>query len=737
MFWADKLLEGRKGPEWVNDSFTPSGIVHMGSLKGPVIHDVLTRILKSQGKKVKFTYGFDDFDPIDGLPADLMITHEKYMGVPISVAPSPDGNGTFGDFFRGKMLALLKELNVESDTYRTSVLYQEGTFDKAIKIVLDNAEKVRKVYSEMYKKEISSDWYPLQVICPKCGKLGTTKVTKWDGNEVAFACSETLVKWAKGCGTTGKISPFRGNAKMPWKVEWAAKWWTFGVTIEGAGKDHASAGGSYDVARKITKDVFDTEPPLRLPYEFFLYDGRKMSSSKGLGLTGEKLLEVVSPSVARFLMIKSDPNHAVEFNPNGTLIIPKLYDEYQKAAEEYKTHQGTEPARAFELASLTKETPRVRFQTLAQWVQMPNMENEIKKEGLEEWAVYAKVWVEKYAPESERFLVQKDVPKEIEQLSEKQKEYLQKLAKEDFSLDAEEIQTRIYEIAKEVGLSSKEAFAAIYISFLGKDHGPKAAWLLKSLDHKFVKERLSQASQIQFEKKENTIKKFADTSIFSINTTVFEKFPSVSVGIAIIKNVSIEKKNETLEKEKESLLSSLENLTTEQLGQYPEIISYRKLYKDMGVDWHSRRPSPEALLRRVALKKGLYTINTCVDAYNLVVMKHRISIGAFDLDNITFPTELRFAKNGEEILLLGDTEATKYNSTELAYFDQNGGYNIDFNFRDAKRTAVQLETKNIYINVDGVYDISPSKVEGVLKEACDRIMQYCGGTLETFGIVTS
>ena len=136
----------------------------------------------------------------------------------------------------------------------------------------------------------------------------------------------------------------------------------------------------------------------------------------------------------------------------------------------------------------------------------------------------------------------------------------------------------------------------------------------------------------------------------------------------------------------------------------------------MGIDWHSRRPSPEALLRRVVLKKGVYSINTCVDAYNLIVMRNRISVGAFDLDKIKMPTVLRFPTPGEEILLLGDTEPTKYKETELAYFDQKGGYNIDFNYRDARKTAVSLETKNLYLNVDGVYDISPQEVEKVLKE---------------------
>lgn len=299
MFWADQILKDRIGSEWINDAWTPSGIIHMGGLKGPVIHDVLFKILKEQGKKVKYTFGFDDMDAIDGLPNELLKTHEKYMGIPICNAPSPDGNGSFGEYYISMMSEIFKKLNIEAEIYLASDYYKKGIYNKAIKHVLDNADKVRKVYSEMYKKEIAKDWFPLQVVCPSCGKVGTTEVIAWDGKEVSFVCKKDKVKWAQGCEFSGKIPPYDGKATMPFKVEWAAKWWTFGVTIEGAGKDHASAGGTYDVARKITKEVFGVEPPLALPYEFFLYDGKKMSSSKGVGLTGQDLLEVLPSQLVR------------------------------------------------------------------------------------------------------------------------------------------------------------------------------------------------------------------------------------------------------------------------------------------------------------------------------------------------------------------------------------------------------------------------------------------------------
>jgi len=493
MFWADEFLQDIKGDQVINDSFTPSGMVHMGSLKGPVIHDALYKVLKEKGISVTFKYGFDDMDVIDGLAPNLQESHSKYMGVPLFLAPAPEGSGSFADYFRERMQNLLEELDIHPTFYRTSELYNDGTFNRAIRYVLDHASKVRNVYSEIYKKQIPDTWYPVQVICPNCGKLGTTKVTGWNNDTVTFACEKNLVKWAEGCDYTGEVSPFDGGAKMPWKVEWAAKWWTFPVTIEGAGKDHASAGGSYDVAMKLVNDVFGGKQPQKLAYEFFLSGGKKMSSSKGLGITGEELLEVLGPQRSRFLMIKSPPNQAVEFTPRESDSISKVFDDYQHANK-----AKDEKKRAFELAQVgsVEKVPSVRFTTLAQWVQMPNMEAQIKKEGLEEWAPYAKVWIEKYAPESEKFEVKKELPEIVNSLSSEQRQFLATVAEELHQFkDADELHKRLYEVATGMGLSSKDAFSALYKALIGKDHGPKAAWLIISLDDKFVKERFLESSK--------------------------------------------------------------------------------------------------------------------------------------------------------------------------------------------------------------------------------------------------
>lgn len=41
MLWVDQLTDSIKGPQLVNDSKTPSGPVHVGSLRGVLIHDAI------------------------------------------------------------------------------------------------------------------------------------------------------------------------------------------------------------------------------------------------------------------------------------------------------------------------------------------------------------------------------------------------------------------------------------------------------------------------------------------------------------------------------------------------------------------------------------------------------------------------------------------------------------------------------------------------------------------------
>ncbi len=505
MFWADNVaeeLKKRKLPlEWVDDMKTPSGRIHVGALRGVIVHDLVYKALKDIGVNAKYTYVFEDHDPMDDIPSYLpREKYEKYLGMPLFKIPSPvEGYKNYARYYASEFEETFRKIGCEPEIIWTKDLYTSGRMNDVIRECLDKTSDIRKIYEEMYKKELPHNWYPYQLYCPDCGKVSTTSVTNWDGKEVTYKCEIDKVKFTKGCGKEGKTSPFSDEkamaGKLPWKVEWPCKWKVIGVTIEGAGKDHMSAGGSHDLAKLVCERVINYPVPYPIAYEWLLVGGRKMSSSKGVGTSAYEMLEILPPELIRFLMVRIKVNQQINFDPSEKDTVPNLFDDYQKCADAYFDKTNEDLARVFELSQIRKiqKPSKIRFSVLAQWVQMPNMEEEIKKEGLEVWAKYAKNWIENYVPEEEKFEVKKDLPKEVKNLSEKQKELLGKIANElDKKWTGEEFQTRIYDMGKELDLNGKETFAAVYFSLLGKDHGPKAAWLILSLDKEFVKLRFSE-----------------------------------------------------------------------------------------------------------------------------------------------------------------------------------------------------------------------------------------------------
>lgn len=521
MYWADRVAKeiidsDKYKTYWVDDMFTPSGFAHLGSLRGPLVHDLIFKALVHGGATPKFTFVLNDFDPIDGLPPELEKEFSKYLGVPLRVAPSPDPKfNSFAEYFGGDFKNVLKSFGVEPEFLSSWDMYHNGDFDEVIQEALDNSEKIQDIYQKVsgsQKKE--QGWLPLQVICEKCGKIGTTRVHDWDGKTVAYICEPEMVKWAKGCGHTGRISPFGGNGKLPWKVDWPAHWKVLGVTIEGEGKDHSSAGGSRDIARELVKQVFHINEPYDLPYEFFLIGGKKMASSKGLGLKGRDAKDLLPPGLARFLFARTDYKQAVEFDPVGTMAIPDLFDEYDRCYLAWINGSDETLSRTFEMSQIgelpKKETTFLpRFRDVVNYLQQPGVDltkkfeeikgsslNEVEKNILKEREKYGRVWLGKYAPDDYRLQMIEKLPEEASNLSEEQKSFLLGVIKLlDKKESPEKLQFALYDLTKEINLNAKKAFAALYISLIGKEFGPKAAWFLLQYPKEKVIERLNEAAQ--------------------------------------------------------------------------------------------------------------------------------------------------------------------------------------------------------------------------------------------------
>jgi lysyl-tRNA synthetase class 1 len=406
-----------------------------------------------------------------------------------------------------------------------SEVYAAGDMDRYIRIALDAAETIRTIYREVSHVDKEPGWLPVSVICTTCGRVGTTVATAWDGETVAFACRADLVEWATGCGTSGRVSPFGGAAKLPFNVDWAAKWSLFDIAIEGCGKDLATAGGSRDRSDAIARQVFEREPPINVVYEFINVGGRKMSTSKGRGVPAHEIAEVMPPDELRLFLLRHRPNVSFDFDPVETDAIPRQVDEFDRlaaatAGRPVRGELPADPERIFAAALVDRDADpaveaaayRPAFGHLALLVQLPGVEvgerataekggalTEHELRILDERTRSVRAWLETYAPPEARVEVRRDgLPEAVAALSDEQRGYCAALGEALTALPpnewvGERLQSAIFATAKAREIASGAAFAALYASFLGRSSGPRAGWLLASLDRPFVVERLAQA----------------------------------------------------------------------------------------------------------------------------------------------------------------------------------------------------------------------------------------------------
>jgi len=225
--------------------------------------------------------------------------------------------------------------------------------------------------------------------------------------------------------------------------------------------------------------------------------------------------------------------------------------------------------------------------------------------------------------------------------------------------------------------------------------------------------------------------------IYIIDEEILQKFPSIKTGIAIIEGVKVNKSDPSLEKLKKEVEQKYKGFTLEDINNISPIEAYRNFFRSFGVDPASRHPSPDALLRRIIQGKGLYSINTLVDAYNVACLETNLGMSAMNLDKIKLPVTLRFTNEGEQILLLGGEETKTTKAGEVVYADSQEIVTLDLNYRDCDKTKITPSTKNVLLYVDGCPGISDSEIEKALNREIELIQKFCGGTLKLKEISTN
>lgn len=517
---ADELNEKDVEKHVIASGTSISGSIHIGNSCDIFIANAVGKALKKLGTDCETIWIADDHDPLRKVPFPLPESYDKYLGMPYSTIPCPDGCcDNFVEHFEKPLLNVLDDFGIEITCESGFEMYKKGVYNDYIRIALEKHEKIKEIFDQYRRVPLADDWLPYNPICEKCGRVNTTTAYGFNKDKVSYRCD---------CGHEGEMDITEGNGKLTWRVEWAARWKIFGVTCEPFGKDHAASGGSYDVSKIISKEIFDYEAPYPVPYEWITLDGEAMSKSHGVFFAPEQWLKIAPAESLNYYLFRSKPMKAKDFSPKMPFL--DFIDQFDKVEKVFYNEEDAPSEKEskkfkkiYEMAQINEDEPLpfrppYRFLVNAYQIAGDDLEtiygilkrnsqlsksfenkdfNDLTNLELKQYLERVdnvKNWLELYAPKFVKFQVQK---KKIPRLplTDDQTKFLKDLAdliEENEFNKAENLHDEMYKVLEAHGLKPQKAFQAIYKMVLGQKQGPRAASFLLSLDKDFIIKRLRQ-----------------------------------------------------------------------------------------------------------------------------------------------------------------------------------------------------------------------------------------------------
>ena len=478
--WARRVADSLGGgPHVIVSGISTSGNIHVGNLREVLVAEAVANALKERGEEVRFIFHADTIDPLRKIAPSVPEEFREYIGHSLSRVPDPEGcHASYAEHFLTPFEEALAAMEMDVEVLRSHELYESGFYTDVTREAIGHTDELREIMGEVTGREMAESWSPY---LPRAASGDLTR-----NRVIEHLPEESRVIFVDREGYEGVADYSKGEGKLGWRVELAARWKALNVTFEPFGKDHTSHGGSTDTADRMAREVFHYPVPGRFEYEWIGLKGKgAMSSSRGIVLLPKDLLKIMPPDAARRMVLGRDPSRAWDLDLEGG--FPRFMDEYRASVEE-------------------KPVPFNHLVTVAQTVggDVGAAAGMLRRGGYEEAAqdpaklardlARARAWSEEWAPGSLRLRVleEAEAREAASELDDEQRRYLAAVAgKLSLDLDGEKVQDLLYSTAVERGLKPKRAFAAVYTILLGKKSGPRAGPFVAGLPIDVVRERFS------------------------------------------------------------------------------------------------------------------------------------------------------------------------------------------------------------------------------------------------------
>ncbi len=482
-----------------------SGFPHVGSMADAVRSYAVSLALKDMGVESKLVAFSDDMDGLRKVPEGVPESYKEYLLMPVSHIPDPFGcHGSYAEHMSGLLLEALDKAGIEYIHQSGYKAYKTGLLVEEIDTILRNWRKVGEIIYEETGQEKYLTRLPYYAVCKECGRIYTTEAYEYDPEwkKVKYRCVGGEVRniFYEGCGYEGEADITKGDGKLSWKSEFAARWRRLDIRFEAYGKDIAD---SVRVNDRIAREILGFEPPYHVRYEMFLDEaGRKIAKSRGNVYTPQVWYRYGSPeSLKLFLLKRMTSTRRIKIDT--VVVMMRELDYYRnvyhgrikldnpvkeqriKGLIEYVYNLGEVPPVkvpyeiVLNLALTAPDDDGERF-----------IEKLLKKYGYEvdedvyELINYALNWVRDYGKPPTQL-------EEVELTSDMVEalKYLIENLREDMS--EEEIQSLLFDTARKFEIPYRRFFSTLYTMIIRVPRGPKLGPLIKDLGVAKVKDILS------------------------------------------------------------------------------------------------------------------------------------------------------------------------------------------------------------------------------------------------------
>ena len=493
----------------VESGLGASGIPHIGSMADAVRAYGIALALQNFGFKSELVAYSDDMDGLRKIPQGLPYWLQDHIAKPVSIIPDPFGSchPSYGMHMSSLLLDALDKAGIKYRFQSGSEAYKQGILAKQIDTILKNRSKIGQKIAEFVGQDKYTEVLPYFPICRNCGRLYTAVAQEYlpDERRVAYICRGGRIgkEEIKGCGNKGEADITRGEGKLAWKVEFAARWQALGIRFEAYGKDIMD---SVRINDWIADEILDYPHPLHVKYEMFLDKaGKKISKSSGNVLTPQMWLRYGTPESILLLLFK----RIAGTRQLGLDDVPALMDEYDYYEDVYFGKIGEN-----NLAKLTKikgiyeyinklnppkqPNPHIPYRFMAQQASIfppddrdrdEKVFNRLMKYGMVKGkksdSIMHKIrlasnWGDDNMAKDEKFEIH---------LSDLHRKAVQELIEAirpftglpDSADNAKNLQSNVFSIARANGIEPKEFFALLYRMFLNTDRGPRVGNYLLDL----------------------------------------------------------------------------------------------------------------------------------------------------------------------------------------------------------------------------------------------------------------